>query len=151
MDKLETRMKSFKGYIKESGVNTTTQQTALDQDVNPSSIGDPMVVKRINSFLGAICEKEYLIPEHAIKTIRNSLMKIGLTFDEVPQMEGASGSFELPLTLFGGRYGKVGTEQPDEITKDDGISHIVEGGLALKIQYDMMPNNNSCKLFAKVE
>jgi len=73
-------MKSFKGYIKESmGVNTTTQQTALDQDTNPSSIGDPMMVKRINSFLGAICEKEYLIPEHAIKTIRNSLMKIGLT------------------------------------------------------------------------
>jgi len=60
-------MKSFKGYIKESGVNTTTQQTALDQDVNPSSIGDPMVVKRINSFLGAICQKEYLILSMQLK------------------------------------------------------------------------------------
>tara|TARA_E500000318_G_scaffold51738_2_gene48413 strand:+ start:2857 stop:3315 length:459 start_codon:yes stop_codon:yes gene_type:complete len=152
MDKLETRMRSFKGYIKESvGVNTTTQQTALDQDINPSSIGDPMVVKRINSFLGAICEKEYLIPEHAIKTIRNSLMKIGLSFDEVPQMEGSSGSFDLPLTLFGGRYGKEENTPYDEVIDDDGISHIVEGGLALKIQYEMMPNKNSCKLFAKIE
>ncbi len=145
-------MRSFKGYIKESvGVNTTTQQTALDQDINPSSIGDPMVVKRINSFLGAICEKEYLIPEHAIKTIRNSLMKIGLSFDEVPQMEGSSGSFDLPLTLFGGRYGKEENTPYDEVIDDDGISHIVEGGLALKIQYEMMPNKNSCKLFAKIE
>ena len=145
-------MRSFKGYIKESvGVNTTTQQTALDQDINPSSIGDPMVVKRINSFLGAICEKEYLIPEHAIKTIRNSLMKIGLSFDEVPQIEGSSGSFDLPLTLFGGRYGKEENTPYDEVIDDDGISHIVEGGLALKIQYEMMPNKNSCKLFAKIE
>lgn len=152
MGNLEKRMKSFKGYIKESvGVNTTSQQTALDQDINPSSIGDPSVLRRINTFVGAVCEREYLVPEHAIKTIRNSLMKIGLSFGEVPQMEGSSGSFDLPLTLFGGRYGKDENTPYDEIINDDGISHIVEGGLSLKIQYEMMPSNNSCKLFAKVE
>ena len=70
---------------------------------------------------------------------------------KVPAMEGKSGSFDLPLTLFGGRFGKTGTEAPDEITNDDGISHMVEGGLSLKLRYEMMPNNNSCKIFAKIE
>ena len=33
-------------------------------------------------------------------------------------MTEQSGEFDLPLTLFGGRFGKTGTE-PDEITNDD--------------------------------
>jgi len=28
---------------------------------------------------------------------------------------------------------------------------MVEGGLSLKLKYEMMPNNNSCKIFAKIE
>ena len=94
---------------------------------------------------------EYILPEHAIVRLRGSLDKINLTFPKVPTMEGSSGSFDLPLTLFGGRYGKTGTEAPDEITNDDGISHMVEGGLSLKLRYEMMPNNNSCRIFAKIE
>ena len=31
-------------------------------------------------------------------------------------------------------------EALDEVTNDDGISHIVEGGLSLKLRYEMMPN-----------
>ena len=70
---------------------------------------------------------------------------------KVPTMEGSSGSFELPLTRFGGRFGKTGNEgSPDEVTNDDGISHIVEGGLSLKLRYEMMPNNNSCKLLQRL-
>ena len=78
-------------------------------------------------------------------------MRVGLTFGEVPMFEGKNGNFSLPLTLFGGRFGKTGNEAPDEVTNDDGISHIVEGGLSLKLRYEMMPNNSSCKLFAKIE
>ena len=59
--------------------------------------------------------------------------------------------FKLPLTLFGGRFGKTGTEAPDEVTNDDGISHMIEGGLHLNLRYEMMPNNSSCKIFAKIE
>jgi hypothetical protein len=43
-------------------------------------------------------------------------------------MEGESGSYDLPLTSFGGRFGK-GLDTPyDEFEADDGISHQVEGG-----------------------
>ena len=37
----------------------------------------------------------------------------------------------------------------DEIINDDGISHMIEGGLALKIQYEML-QNSSCRIFAKI-
>ena len=30
-------------------------------------------------------------------------------------------------------------------------TYMVEGGLSLKLKYEMMPNNNSCKIFAKIE
>ena len=66
-------------------------------------------------------------------------LKIHLTFPKVPDMKEQSGEFDLPLTLFGGRFGKTGNEvPPDEITNDDGISHMVEGGLSLKLRYEMI-------------
>ena len=93
---------------------------------------------------------EYLLPEHALNRLRTSLMKVGLSFGEIPAMEGSSGSFDLPLTRFGGRFGKDENTPSDEFINDDGISHIIEGGLALKIQYEMSPKNNSCRVFAKI-
>jgi hypothetical protein len=65
-------------------------------------------------------------------------------------MEGKSGSFDLKLELFGGRFGKDGNTPIDEFLDDDGISHMVEGGLSLKINYEMMPTNNSCRVFASI-
>ncbi len=38
----------------------------------------------------------------------------------------------------------------DEFLDDDGISHIIEGGLTLKVSYEMMPRNNSCKVYASI-
>ena len=61
-----------------------------------------------------------------------------------------SGSFDLTLSLFGGRFGKDENTPADEFLDDDCISNMVEGGLTLKVRYEMI-NNNSCKVFAKVE
>ena len=150
-------MKSFKSYIKEASgfptgpVGENPNNVGGSLEVNPTDVGDPAMLKRLNAIVGQIGNHEYLVAEHAISRLRGTLNNIGLSFGDVPQMEGSSGSFDLPLTLFGGRYGKTGTEAPDEITNDDGISHMIEGGLSLKLRYEMMPNNNSCKIFAKIE
>ena len=64
-------------------------------------------------------------------------------------MTEKSGSFDLPLTKFGGRFGKDLDTPADEFLNDDGISHMVEGGLALKIQYEML-GNSSCRIFAEI-
>ena len=119
-------------------------------EVNPASLGDPVVVKRLNAIVGQIGNMEYLLPEHALNRLRGSLHKIGITFGEIPQMEGKSGSFDLPLKLYGGRFGKDSDTPVDEFLDDDGISHMVEGGLSLKINYEMMPTNNSCRVFASI-
>ena len=149
-------MKTFKGFMREgSGFPTSSAAEPSSNaggslEVNPASLGDPAVVKRLNAIVGQIGNTEFLLPEHALNRLRGSLHKIGLTFGDIPQMEGKSGSFDLPLSLYGGRFGKTGDTPADEFLDDDGISHMVEGGLSLKINYEMMPTNNSCRVFASI-
>ena len=149
-------MKSFKSYIKEASgfptgpVGENPNNAGGSLEVNPSDVGDPSMLKRLNAIVGQIGNHEYLVAEHAINRLRGTLNKIGLSFDNVPQMEGSSGTFYLPLTRFGGRFGKDENTPYDQFLDDDGISHIVEGGLTMKIRYEMMPNNNSCKVYASI-
>jgi len=143
-------MKTFKGFMRE-GVGSSTDDLAVDDGINITDVANPEVVKRLSAFVGQIGNQEYLMPEHAVNRIRTSLERIGFTFSkEVPTMEGKNGSFELPMSKFGGRFGKDSNTPFDEFLDDDGISHMVEGGLSLKISYEMMPTNNSCRVFATI-
>ena len=144
-------MKQFKSFIKEgdAGIGTSQQNLAVDQNTNMSVLSDPSVLKKLNAWVGSIAGN-YILPEEAISKLRSSLSKIGLSFDAVPVMEGESGSVEMPLSLFGGRFGKSVTTPYDEFEEDDGISHQVEGGLKLVIGYDMQ-EDNSCRLSARIE
>ena len=151
-------MKTFKKFLNEaSGFPTgpvgehPNNLAGEVTDTLGSDVFNPQNLKRVNAIIGAIGNMEYLIPEHAVEKLRDSLTKINITYPKTPKMEGKSGEFDLPLTLFGGRYGKTGMEKPGEVVNDDGISHMVEGGLALKLRYEMLPNNNSCRIFAKIE
>tara|TARA_Y100000996_G_C22473605_1_gene623182 strand:- start:542 stop:979 length:438 start_codon:yes stop_codon:yes gene_type:complete len=145
-------MKTFKKFtLDEATFNTTV--AALHQDVPTGDYSDPRVIKALNTFVGTLTRgtrEGTMLPETAISKMRNSLSKIGLSFGEVPMMEGESGSFDLPLTSFGGRFGK-GLDTPyDEFEEDDGISHQVEGGLSLVIGYEMT-EDNSCRLTASIK
>jgi len=141
-------MKSFKSFLKEYA-NTSDQNLAVDRQTNMAVLSDPAVIKKLNAWVGTIAGN-YVLPEEAISNLRSSLSRIGLSFDPVPMMEGESGSVELPLTLFGGRFGKSVNTPHDEFDEDDGISHMVEGGLTLVIGYEMQ-EDNSCKLSARIE
>ena len=143
-------MKSFKNFLSESGVGTSDQNMAADMGINPSEIQNPKVLKTLNAYIGAIANMEYMLPEHALNRLKNALDRVGFSFGEIPDMTESSGSFDLPLTRFGGRFGKDTDTPHDEVINDDGISHMVEGGLALKIQYEMV-GNSSCRIFAKIE
>ena len=144
-------MISFSKFIAEGrGPHTTDQSRATDNGVNTSDMQNPRALRALNAYVGAIANMEYILPEHALTKLRNALDRVGYSFGAIPEMTDTSGSFSLPLTRFGGRYGKDTDTPHDEVINDDGISHIVEGGLALKIQYEMM-KNNSCRIFAKIE
>tara|TARA_R100001377_G_scaffold84059_1_gene66796 strand:- start:668 stop:1099 length:432 start_codon:yes stop_codon:yes gene_type:complete len=143
-------MKTFKSYLKEVSSMTLDQGgSAMDQDMNRGDYSDPKVIVALDRFVGAIA-RNYTIPESAVITLRSSLSKIGLTFGEVPMMEGESGSFDLPLTSFGGRFGK-GIDTPhDQFESDDGISNQREGGLKLVLSYAKQ-EDNSCRLNASIK
>ena len=143
-------MKKFSKFMAEAGQPEIPNEPTYGR--NPSNgYLNPEVIVKLNAVVGRIFEEDQFDPEAKLTLMRGSLSKIGLTFGQYPAMTESNGSFSLPLTLFGGRFGKTGTEAPDEITNDDGISHMIEGGLSLKLRYEMMPNNSSCKIFAKIE
>ena len=141
-------MRTFKNFIKEN-VGTSDQSMAVDQGINPSQIQNPKVLRALNAYVGAIANMEYILPEHALNRLKNALSRVGFSFGAIPEMEGQSGSFEWTLTRFGGRFGKDTDTPTDEVINDDGISHMIEGGLALKIQYEML-SNSSCRIFAEI-
>ena len=144
-------MRSFSKFIAEGrGPHTTDQSRATDNGVNTSDVQNPRALRALNAYVGAIANMEYMLPEHALNKLKEKLGRLGFSFGQIPEMTEKSGSFDLPLSLFGGRYGKDLDTPYDEIVNDDGISNKIEGGLALKIQYEMT-SNNSCKVFAKVE
>ena len=142
-------MKSFNKFITEGGIGTTDQNMAVDQGINPSEIQNPKVLKALNAYVGAIANMEYMLPEHALNKLKEKLGRLGFAFGAIPEMTEKSGSFDLPITKFGGRFGKDLDTPTDEFLNDDGISHMVEGGLALKIQYEML-SNSSCRIFAEI-
>ena len=141
-------MRTFKNFIKEN-VGTSDQNMAVDNGINPSEIQNPRVLKAKNAYVGAIANMEYMLPEHALNKLKEKLGRLGFAFGAIPEMTEKSGSFDLPLTKFGGRFGKDLDTPTDEFLNDDGISHMVEGGLALKIQYEML-SNSSCRIFAEI-
>ena len=121
-----------------------TEHPSYDASMNFSAggFGDPMVIKKLNALMGKLTYGEQFSDgEPVVRQIRSSLSKIGLTFGEVPNMSEESGSFSLPLTLYGGRFGKLPETPTDEFVNDDGLQDQVEGGLSLEISYEMTEDN----------
>ena len=142
-------MKTFKGYLEEAGPVGLQHQTSVDVDGQDTyDITNPAVLKRVNAFVGSIADREYLIPENAVDQLRNFLQRIGLTFPkgELPE----SGSVTVPLTQWGGRFGKDLSTDFDEFVNDDGISNRKEGGLSLKVETEAVGKTGSWKVYAKI-
>ena len=142
-------MKNFKTHITEAGATGIWNQTPISQDGNDSfNITNPEVLKRVNSFVGSIADREYLIPENAIGQLRNFLMRIGLQFPvvETPLPSAMS----LPLSQWGGRFGKDVDTPFDEFVNDDGITDRLPGGLSLEIKTEAVANG-SWKVYATIK
>ena len=96
-----------------------------------NDLANPKTIERINAFLGAMGNMEYLVPEHALNKMQEKLGRLSISFD-MPTLAEDGGEVSVPLAQFGGRFGK--DENGD--VNDDGISHKVEGGLSLKIMHE---------------
>ena len=64
-------MKSFKNYIKEASgfptgpVGENPNNFAGSLEVNPSEVGNPAVLRRLNAIVGGIADHEYIVAEMA--------------------------------------------------------------------------------------
>ena len=117
------------------------QELAVDKNINPAAFLNPEVIRKLNAWVGSIAGGSgYILPEQVVAVLRNSLMKIGLTFNSIdensyPTEASPDKNVSLPLTLFGGRFGKDVDTPIDEFVNDDGISHNIEGGLSLDLEF----------------
>ena len=147
-------MKTFKQHIKEGHmqakygagqVGSTTSVSPEDSNMGAHNIENPEVLKKVNAFVGAIAEQEYINPEAALEQLGNKLKTIGLELGNV-DMKGANGKVSVEVSQFGGRFGK---DLDGSDLNDDGISHRKEGGLKLEVSYETLKNGSS-KVFAKL-
>ena len=142
-------MKTFKQHVKEGmsplGVGVSTSNAVEDSALGAHNIDNPDVLKRVNAFVGAISDREFIKPQHAIDELREKLNRIGLNVSAV-DMNGDSGKVTAEVKQFGGRFGKD-TDGSD--INDDGISHRKEGGLKLEVSYETLKNGTS-KVYAKL-
>jgi|TARA_B100001079_G_C16319469_1_gene473961 hypothetical protein len=123
-------------------------QPVEDDSVNIQDIANLEVLKKVNAFVGSIADREYLNANHAIAELRQKLARIGVSFGDVNLYEG-EGEVSVPITQWGGRYGKDTNTPYDEVINDDGVSHRVDGGLSINFKY-MDLDNGSCKVFAAI-
>ena len=144
-------MKNFKRYTEEGpdiqetapssqvGVDTTINQQG---GADPYNIQDPEVLKRVNAFVGSIADREYLIPENAVKQLKDFMERIGLSFD-LPETLPESGSVDLPMKRWGGVFGKSVDTPFDEFDREEGIDK------SIRITVEGL-RNNSWKVYAKI-
>ena len=138
-------MKKFKDYITERSLDT---QNAVDDASFNNDLSNPDTIVKINSYLAQLGKMEHLVPENALNKLKEKLGRLSISFEDV-ELTGKSDTYDLPLTQFGGRFGKDLDTPHTEFMSDDGISHQREGGLSLNLTYEMT-DTNQYKLRAKI-
>jgi len=147
-------MKSFKQY-NEAYTDRFAHSSSEDDNKHLVNVQDEKVLQRLNGFVGAIADREYLQPEAAIKQLNNKLGIAGLNFLE-PKITGDKGKTTVEVTQFGGRYGKTPENsngpmsKGKEIEDGDGISHKKDSGLKLEFNWEKQ-QNNQYKVFASLK
>ena len=143
-------MKSFKQYD-EAYTDRFAHSSAEDDNAGLFNVQDPASLQKLNGFVGALADKEYLQPLAAVEQLAMRLGTVGLNFT-LPNIEGDKGNAVVEVNQYGGRYGKTpdNTNAGDgDIEDGDGISHKKEGGLKLEFNWEKQANN-TYKVFANL-
>ena len=141
-------MKSFKQFdLNEDGQYTDrfTHQSAEDDNLGLFNVQDEASMQKLNGFVGALADKEYIQPLAAVEQLAMRLGTVGLNF-ALPQINSDKGTTVVEVSQFGGRFGKD-TDGSD--VNDDGVSHKKEGGLKLEFNWEKQANN-TYKVFANL-
>ena len=143
-------MKSFKQY-NEAYTDRFAHQSVEDDSTAIFDVANPESLQKVNAYVGAIAEQEYLQPGAAMHQLAMKLGTIGLSYT-IPTIACNKGKSVVEVSQFGGRYGKTSdntTSGEGDIENGDGISHRKENGLKLEFNWERQPNN-TYKVFANL-
>ena len=120
-------MKSFKTYVKE-----THHSGGISSDIPADfhRIDQEDVRARVNNWLSANLNVEFMNVEAAMRQLAGKVEQIGLSFDLQTEAAGDSGSLRLPLTQYGEKHDHAGEHVLD-------VS--IPEGLVMSIDYVRMP------------
>ena len=120
-------MKSFKTHIKE-----THHSGGISSDIPADfhRIDQEDVRARVNNWLSANLNVEFMNVEAAMRQLAGKVEQIGLSFDVQTEAAGDSGSLRLPLTQYGEKHDHAGEHVLD-------VS--IPEGLVMSIDYERMP------------
>ena len=120
-------MKSFKTYVKE-----THHSGGISSDIPADfhRIDQEDVRARVNNWLSANLNVEFMNVEAAMRQLAGKIEQIGLSFDVQTEAAGDSGSLRLPLTQYGEKHDHAGEHVLD-------VS--IPEGLVMSIDYERMP------------
>ena len=142
-------MKSFKEFngepLKEVLAKTTPVNAPAESDLALNDITNNEIVTRINHFVGSIASMEHINPMAAVNHLRSKLHGLGVEFAGEVKMpaEIKDGKVSIPLSKFGGVYGKTGEEPASDVKNDDGVVR------NLSLTYETL-KNGACKVYAKI-
>ena len=120
-------MKSFKTYVKE-----THHSGGISSDIPADfhRIDQEDVRARVNNWLSASMQVEYMNVDAALRQLAGKVEQIGLSFNVQVEAAGESGSLRIPLSQFGEKHDHAGEHVLDvEIPED----------LVMDVDYERMP------------
>ena len=144
-------MKSFKLFNEAGYTDSYAHRSVENDNVAIFDVANPESLQKVNAYVGAIADKEYLQPDAAMHQLAMRLETIGLRYT-VPKIDGNNGKSVVEVSQFGGRYGKTSdntTSGDGDIENGDGISHWKEGGIKLEFNWEKQ-SNNTYKVFANL-
>ena len=123
-------MKSFKTYVKEVALGTGSAGITSEVDPEFHRIDQEDVRARVNNWLSASSQVEYMNVDAALRQLAGKVEQIGLSFNVQVEAAGESGSLRIPLSQFGEKHDHAGEHVLDiEIPED----------LVMSIEYERMP------------
>jgi len=96
-------MKSFKQFDESHSIGLDSVE---DDNLGLFNVQDPESLQKLNGFVGALADKEYLQPLAAVEQLAMRMGTVGLNF-RLPKIDGDKGNAVVEVNQFGGRYGKL--------------------------------------------
>ena len=101
-------MKSFKKYIQEAYNSQSSDVTGrVDTADLHRFASDNSVLDKLNTWIGDIAMREHISVHAAMQQLGRKVEQIGIQFENpIDETMGDTGSKDLPITQYGGRFGK---------------------------------------------